>query len=79
MLHLKIIKRQDPLGWSSCLVILAAVALALFLSALLLALRGTPPLDGLLVLFKGAFGSRWAIEDCLIKAIPCQESPTGRS
>lgn len=70
MLHLRIIKRQDPLGWRSCLVIFGALALALFLSALLLALRGTPPLEGILVLFKGAFGSRWAIEDCLIKAIP---------
>lgn len=70
MLRLRIIKRQDPLGWRSCLVILGAVALALFLSAMLLALRGTPPLEGTIVLFKGAFGSRWAIEDCLIKAIP---------
>lgn len=70
MLHLKISKRQDPLGWRSCFVIFGAVALALFFSALLLALRGTPPHEGIFVLFKGAFGSRWAIEDCLIKAIP---------
>ncbi len=70
MLHLRITKRQDPLGWRSCFVILAAVALALFFSAMLLALRGTPPDEGIRVLFQGAFGSRWAIEDCLIKAIP---------
>ncbi len=46
------------------------VALSLAVSGLLLALRGTPPLDGLAVLFKGAYGSRFAIEDCLVKAIP---------
>ncbi len=70
MLRLTITKRQEPLGWSSCLVVFGAVALSLFFSALLLGLRGTPPLEGLIVLFQGAFGSRWAIEDCLIKTIP---------
>jgi simple sugar transport system permease protein len=49
---------------------LAAIALSLVLSGMLLSLRGTSPLAGLAVLFKGAFGSRFAIEDCLIKAIP---------
>lgn len=70
MFRLKIIKRQEPLGWRSCLVVSGAVVLPLFFSALLLGFRGTPPLDGIIVFFKGAFGSRWAIEDCLIKAIP---------
>jgi simple sugar transport system permease protein len=70
MVRLRITKRQEPLGWSSCLVLFGAILPALFFSALLLALRGTPPLDGISVLFQGAFGSRWAIEDCLIKAIP---------
>lgn len=70
MLRLRIIKRQEPLGWRSCFVVFGAVALSLFFSALLLGLRGTPPIEGLSVLFQGAFGSRWAIEDCLIKAIP---------
>lgn len=70
MNHIRIVKRQEPLGWSSCLVVFGAVALSLLFSAVLLALRGTPPLEGITVLFKGAFGSRWAIEDCLIKSIP---------
>ena len=70
MFRIRITKRQEPRGWSSCLVLLTAIALSLALSAALLALRGTPPLTGLMVLFKGAFGSRFAIEDCLIKAIP---------
>lgn len=70
MFRIRITKRQEPRGWSSCLVLLAAIALSLVVSAMLLSLRGTPPLAGLSVLFKGAFGSRFAIEDCLIKAIP---------
>ncbi len=70
MFRIRITKRQEPRGWSSCLVLLAAIALSLLLSGMLLSLRGTPPLAGLSVLFKGAFGSRLAIEDCLIKAIP---------
>ncbi len=70
MFRLKIIKRQEPLGWRSCFVVFGAVFLSLCFSALLLAMRGTPPLQGISVLFEGAFGSRWALEDCLIKAIP---------
>ena len=70
MFRIRITKRKEPRGWSSFLVLTAAVALSLALSGLLLALGGTPPLDGLAVLFKGAYGSRFAIEDCLIKAIP---------
>ncbi len=70
MIRFRIIKRQEPLGWRSCLVLFGAVALSLVLSGILLWLRGTPPIDGIAALFKGAFGSRWAIEDSLIKAIP---------
>ena len=70
MIRFRIIKRQEPLGWRSCLVLFGAVALSLLLSGILLWLRGTPPIEGIAALFKGAFGSRWAIEDSLIKAIP---------
>lgn len=70
MFRIRITKRQEPRSWSSCLVLVTAIVLSLLLSAMLLSLRGTPPLTGLSVLFKGAFGSRFAIEDCLIKAIP---------
>jgi simple sugar transport system permease protein len=70
MFRIRITKRKEPRGWSSFLVLSAAVALSLALSGILLALRGTPPLEGLVVLFRGAFGSRFAIEDCLVKAIP---------
>ncbi len=70
MLPFRIIKRQEPLGWSSCLIFLGAILVSLLVSAFFLFLRGTPPLEGILALFRGGFGSSWAIEDSLIKAIP---------
>jgi len=54
----------------SCLVLLSALILSLLLSGLLLFLRGTPPVDGILTLFQGGFGSKWAIEDSILKSIP---------
>ena len=70
MSPLQVVKRQEPLGWSSCFVLLAAVLLSLVLSGLILIIGGTSPLEGIVVLFKGAFGSRYAFEDALIKATP---------
>ncbi|PID72203.1 MAG: branched-chain amino acid ABC transporter permease [Desulfobulbus propionicus] len=70
MQRIRVIKRQERLGWRSCFVLLAAIGLSIILSGIFLALRGTPPMEGLVTLFTGAFGSRWAIEDSLIKAIP---------
>ncbi len=71
MIRIRVVKRQEPLGFrGSCLVLFSAIVLSLVLSGLLLFLRGTPPVDGILTLFQGAFGSRWAIEDSILKAIP---------
>jgi general nucleoside transport system permease protein len=70
MIRLKISKRQEPLGWHSCLIIFGALFLSLALSAIMLALQHKPPLAAIALLFKGAFGSPWAIQDCLIKAVP---------
>jgi simple sugar transport system permease protein len=68
---LRITKRQEPLGIrGSCLVLFSALTLSLLLGALLLFLGGTSPVRGIAVLFQGAFGSRWAFEDSLLKAIP---------
>lgn len=67
---IRIVKRQEPLGWSSCLVLLAAILISLVLSGFILFIGGTPPLEGLVVLFKGGFGSQFAFEDSLIKATP---------
>ncbi|HSL39358.1 MAG TPA: ABC transporter permease, partial [Desulforhopalus sp.] len=71
MLPMRVAKRQEPLGYlGSCLVLGGALILSLLLSALLLAIRGTPPLQGIVTLFQGAFGSPWALEDTVLKAIP---------
>jgi simple sugar transport system permease protein len=40
------------------------------MSAGLLALQGKPPLEGMLLFLQSGFGSSWAIEDCLAKAVP---------
>jgi general nucleoside transport system permease protein len=71
MLPMRIAKRQEPLGFGgSCFVLLAALVLSLLLSAVLLSFGGTSPVQGLRVLFRGAFGSLWALEDSILKAIP---------
>ncbi|MGB3211166.1 MAG: ABC transporter permease [Desulforhopalus sp.] len=68
---MRITKRQEPLGFGgSCLVLITALVLSLLLSGLLLFLGGTPPFQGIATLFQGAFGSRWALEDSVLKAIP---------
>lgn len=63
------VKRQEPLGWGSCLVWVPC-SLAFAVGGLLLALRGQSALDGLWLLLHSAFGSGFALEDCLIKAAP---------
>jgi simple sugar transport system permease protein len=57
MLGIKINKRQEPLVWSSCLILFGALVLSLAVSAIMLALQNKPPLVAMAVLFKGAFGS----------------------
>ncbi|MFH1982769.1 MAG: ABC transporter permease [Pseudomonadota bacterium] len=66
----KITPRQEQPLWRSCLVFGAAIGVSILLGALMLRLQGKPPLTGMVLLFSGAFGSLWAIEDCLIKAVP---------
>ncbi len=70
MLRLKINKRQETLVWGSCLILFGALALSLAVSAIMLALQDKPPLVAIALLYKGAFGSLWAVQDCLIKAVP---------
>ncbi len=70
MFPIRIVKRQEPLGWSSCFVLIGAILLSLLLSGFLLFIGGTSPIDGIVVLFQGAFGSQYAFEDALLKATP---------
>ncbi|MFZ7124902.1 MAG: ABC transporter permease [Desulfobacterales bacterium] len=67
---LKRYRRQDALGWRSCLVLLSALCASFIVSGFLLWIQGKPPIAGLKLLAAGAFGSWWAVEDCLAKAIP---------
>ncbi len=70
MIRLRAATRPPRPGWAAGLIAAAAVLLSLLFSALLLGLQGKPPLRALAVLFQGAFGTSWALEDCLIKTIP---------
>ncbi|MDR3641860.1 MAG: ABC transporter permease [Humidesulfovibrio sp.] len=67
---LKIRKREESLGWGVLVVYLGALALALAVCAILLALAGKPALEGLVILFRGAFGQSYSLLDALVKAIP---------
>lgn len=70
MLPLRTFKRQETHWWVSCLIFPVAIGLSLAICALLLKLQGKPAIHGIGLLFQGAFGSHWAIQDCLLKAIP---------
>ena len=70
MLPFEVKRRQAPIGWGICLIYFAVIFLSLAVGATLLALQGKPAIWGIWLLFKGAFGSRWALEDCLVKALP---------
>lgn len=71
MLGIRIVKRQAPLGlFGACLVLLSALVISVLLSGILLSLGGTPPVKGISTLFQGAFGSKWAFEDSVLKALP---------
>ncbi len=67
---LQIIRRQEARAWHACFVWVGALGFSLALSALLLRLQDKPALQALVILFSGAFGSLWALEDCLAKAVP---------
>ena len=66
----KAIKREEPLQWGSFFIFLAALGVSLGISCLLLAVQGRPPLTALAILWDGAFGQWYAVEDTLLKAVP---------
>ncbi len=70
MLDLTIRKRQESLKGTAALIYCGAVLFSLLLSAALLIFQGNSPVEGISLLLQGAFGSMYAIEDCLIKAVP---------
>ena len=70
MFGFKISKRSTAPYWLSGAVLGAALLFSLALSGGMLALQGKPGLQGIGLLFQGAFGAGWALEDSLVKAIP---------
>ena len=70
MIGLRVQKRQEPLGWGSFLVFLAAVVFSMGVCSLLLTVQGRPAFNAMQLLIKSAFFSTWAVEDCLIKSVP---------
>ncbi len=70
MIRIRVHKRQESLGWGSCLVFLGAVTVSMLLSGILLGIQGKPPIGGIWLLIQSAYFSPYAVEDCLIKAIP---------
>lgn len=70
MIRFRVYRRQELPFWHSCLIVSGAVLFSLVVSAVLLAFQGKPALGGITHLFQGAFGSVWALEDCLLKTVP---------
>ncbi len=70
-MQLQILKRTRRISFLGAVaVFVSAILLSLFFSGVLLSLGGTPPAAGFTTLFQGGFGSRWALEDSVLKAIP---------
>lgn len=67
---LKIRKREEPWKWGALVIFLGALLFSLAVSALLLAGQGKDPVEGLYILWQGSFGSLWALEGAVLKAIP---------
>lgn len=70
MPRFRIIKRQRISHWGSFGILVAAIAIALCLSAVLLGIQDKPLTESFVALFLGGFGSISAIEDTLLKTIP---------
>ncbi len=69
-MSLKIARRHEKRGPSSALIFIAAFALALFLSGVLLQIQGKPGFRGVMLLLEGGFGYAYSWEDTILKAIP---------
>lgn len=71
MSKLRIVKRDKPLSPTlQFLMLLGACLFSISLSVLMLMVQSKSPWQGLYFFLKGGFGSTFALEDMLIKAIP---------
>ncbi|WP_456325303.1 ABC transporter permease [Desulfonauticus submarinus] len=71
MLKIRIVKKEkgaSPLF--KLFIVLSSFLLAVLLGACLLKLQNKEPWHGIVLFFQGGFGSKFALEDMIIKAIP---------
>ena len=66
----RVVRRQTPPGWVSFAVLPAALLIALVFCSLLLMIQDKSPVKAAVVLFQGGFGSLYALQDTMLKAIP---------
>lgn len=69
-MRIRAIKRQEPWTQGSFFIFFLAVAFPLVASTLLLAVQGKPPLQAIYILWQGAFGAGYSIEDTILKSVP---------
>lgn len=70
MFGLNVVKRQEPPRWGSFFIYPGGILISLAISCLLLAAQGKPAFTGMAMLWQGAFGAGYAIEDTILKTIP---------
>lgn len=70
MLGYTVTKRMEPPRWGSILVFPTALGISLAVSCLLLAAQGKSPAAGMAMLWHGAFGAWYTVEDTLLKTVP---------
>lgn len=66
----RVVRRQTPHRWAGLVVLPAALLIALAFCSLLLMIQDKSPVEAAVVLFQGGFGSLYALQDTMLKAIP---------
>lgn len=69
-LGLKLKKRDEPWKWGAPVILVGALLFSFLISALLLEGQGQNALEGLSILWSGAFGSAYAFQGTFLKAVP---------
>ncbi len=70
MKHWRVLRRTEPLEWASFAVFILAFGISLLVCAFLLHVQGKSGLAGIGHLLEGGFGSRYSLEETLLKAVP---------
>lgn len=70
MKNWRVIRRTEPLEWGSFAIFFLAFGVSLLVCVFLLHLQGKDGFTGVGHLLEGGFGSRYSLEDTMLKAIP---------